>query len=94
MNGKYSSMWFGYDIPSDSTSVKACNITDFLDPGITVLYENHDGLKVGEHYGDYINDGDRDKFGYAILCAPCEVLTYESIQKANQLFLDEFLGRK
>lgn len=94
MNGPDASMWFGYDIPSNSYSVKATDITKFLDPRITVLYENHDGLKVNEHYGDYINDGDRDKFGYAILCGPRDILTYESVQASNERFLDEFLGRK
>lgn len=93
LNGANASMWFGYDIPSDSDSVTATNITEFLDPRITVLFENHDGLKVNEHYGDYINDGDRDKFGYAILCGPRDIMTYESVQKSNELFLDKFLGR-
>lgn len=93
LNGENASMWFGYDIPSNSDSVEATDITEFLDPRITVLYENHEGLKVGVHYGDYINDGDRDKFGYAILCGPRDIMTYESVQKSNELFLDKFLGR-
>ena len=94
LNGENASMWFGYDIPSGSHSVKETDITKFLDPGITVLFESHTGLKVNEDYGDYINDGDRDKFGYAILCGPRDVLTYESVQRSNERFLDEFLGRK
>ncbi len=94
LNGPNASMWFGYDIPSNSYSVKETDITKFLDPRITVLYENHAGLKVHEHYGDYINDGDRDKFGYAILCGPRDILTYESVSESNERFLDEFLGRK
>ncbi len=94
MNGPDASMWFGYDIPSHSHSVAETNITEFLDPRITVLYENHDGLKVGVDYGDYINDGDRDKFGYAILCGPRDIMTYESVQVSNEKFLDKFLGRK
>ena len=93
MNGPNASMWFGYDIPSHSHSVKVTDITKFLDPRITVLYENHDGLKEGIDYGDYINDGDRDKFGYAILSGPRDILTYESVKKANEQFLDVFLGR-
>ena len=93
LNGPNASMWFGYDIPSNSYSVKETDITKFLDPRITVLYENHTGLKVNEHYEDYINDGDRDKFGYAILCGPRDILTYESVQESNERFLDEFLGR-
>lgn len=94
MNGPDASMWFGYDIPSGSYSVEAANITEFLDPRIVVLFENHDGLKVHEHFGDYIDDGDRDKFGYAILCGPRDILTYESVQIANERFLDKFLGRE
>lgn len=94
MNGENASMWFGYDIPSDSHSVKATDITEHLDSRITVLYENHDGLKVNEDYGNYINDGDRDKFGYAILCGPRDIMTYENVQVANEKFLDVFLGRK
>lgn len=94
MNGDNASMWFGYDIPSNSHSVKATDITKHLDPRITVLYENHEGLKVDAYYGDYINDSDRDKFGYAILCGPRDVLTYESVKESNEKFLDEFLGRK
>ena len=94
MNGAQSSMWFGYDIPSNSYSVKETDITEFLDPRIEVLFEKHDGLKVGVHYEDYINDGDRDKFGYAILTAPQNVLTIESIHNSMEKFLDKFLGRK
>lgn len=94
LNGPMSSMWFGYDIPSNSDSVQAADITQFLDPRISVLFENHDGLRVGEHYDAYINDGDRDKFGYAILTAPKEILTIESVEAAENQFLDVFLGRK
>lgn len=94
LNGSDSSMWFGYDIPSGSDSVALTDITKYLDPRIEVLFENHDGLRAPEHYGDYINDSDRDKFGYAILSGPRDVLTYESIEKSNRLFLDDFLGRK
>ena len=93
MNGPDASMWFGYDIPSNSHSVCETSITEFLDPRINVLFENHSGLKSGVDYGEYINDGDRDKFGYAILCGPRDVLTYESVQQSNEKFLDKFLGR-
>lgn len=94
MNGDNASMWFGYDIPSNSHSVKATDITKFLDSRIQVLFENHDGLTAGRNFGDYIDDDDRDKFGYAILTAPRNILTYSSVSAANEQFLDEFLGRK
>ena len=93
LNGPVSSMWFGYDIPSRSHSVCETDITKFLDPRITVLFDNHAGLAVGQDYGEYINDGDRDKFGYAILCGPRDILTYERVHEANERFLDAYLGR-
>lgn len=92
LNGKTASMWYGYDIPANSHSVKETDITKFLDPRIDVLFENHDGLKAGVHYGAYINDGDRDKFGYAILSAPREVLTIDSIEASERQFLHEFVA--
>jgi hypothetical protein len=94
LNGSEASMWYGYDIPANSDSVMETDITKFLDTRIQVLFEKHDGLKVGEHYGEYINDGDRDKFGYAILSAPREILTIESIEQSEQAFLKAFLGGK
>ncbi len=91
LNGPNASMWYGYDIPANSYSVKETDITKHLDPRITVLFDNHEGLKVGTHYESYINDGDRDKFGYAILTAPRDILTIESVEASEKEFLDEFL---
>lgn len=93
LNGSISSMWYGYDIPENSISVKETYITKFLDPRIKVLYEKHDGLIAGEHFGYYINDNDRDKFGYAILSAPKDILTIENIEKSEQQFFKEFLKK-
>ena len=92
LNGNMSSMWFGYDIPTNSYSKRDVNITQFLDPRIKVLFENHDGIKAGIHYQGYINDADRDKLGYAILEAPKDILTYSSIEKSMNEFLKIFLG--
>lgn len=91
LNGPNASMWYGYDIPANTVSVKETDITHFIDPRIKVLYNNHDGLQVGAHYGPYINDGDRDKFGYAILTAPRDVLTIESIETSEKAFLKDYL---
>lgn len=93
MNGPNSSMWFGYDIPSNAHSVKETNITEFLDPRINVLFEDHSGLIANKTFGDYIDDGDRDKLGYAILSGPREVLTYKSIADSNERFLNAYLGK-
>ena len=93
LNGPDASMWFGYDIPPHSKPVRKTDITKFLDPGITVHFEEHSGLEDIRNYGDCINDEDRDKFGYAILSGPRDILTYESICRSNELFLNELLGR-
>ena len=89
LNGESASMWFGYDIPPHSRLVREADITQYLDSRIRVLFENHSGLHVGDAYGDYINDEDRDKFGYAILCGPRDVLTYESVSQSHSQFLSE-----
>lgn len=94
LNGPVSSMWYGYDIPANTMSVKETDITEFLDPRISILYERHDGLRVGEHYGKYINDNNRDKFGYAILSAPKDILTIESIENSEKQFINEFVVSK
>lgn len=94
LNGPMSSMWYGYDIPANSVAVKETDITKFLSSRIEVHFEKHDGLKVGVHYGEYINDADRDKFGYAILSASKDILTIESIEQSEHRFLDAFLGRE
>lgn len=94
LNGAVSSMWFGYDIPPDTIAVKNTDITKFLDPRIGVLFENHDGIYKDEQFEAYINDGDRDKYGYAILCGPKDILTYESVYESNVRFINDLLGKQ
>jgi len=93
LNGPTSSMWFGYDFPVGTHSVKESNLEIFLDPRIQVIYNKRIGLVAGQVFGPKINDVDRDKYGYEILVGPKDVLTIESIEKAEQAFLDDFLGR-
>jgi len=97
LNGPMSSMWFGYDIPTGTRSKKrlsiglSSGIVLYLDPQIEVLFESHAGLHSGQEFGPYINDADRDKYGYAILCGPRNVLTLESVMESNARFLTDFL---
>ena len=92
LNGEMSSMWLGYDIPSNSYSKCDTDITRYLDPRINVLFENHDGIRSGIQYGNYINDTDRDKLGYAILSGRRDVLTMDSINHSIREFLKDFIG--
>lgn len=93
LNGPMSSMWFGYDIPSGTTSIRESNLTKFLDKRICVMYSKHEELTAEKHFGDYVDDNSRDDFGYEMITAPRDVLTIESIEKAERLFLCDYLGK-
>lgn len=90
INGTQSSMWYKYNIPAGCTCVKKTSIADFLDPKITVMYNDHGGLQVGETYGPIIDDNTCDKEGYEMIYGPKTILTYENIRKSEQAFLKAF----
>lgn len=93
LNGPMSSMWFGYDIPSGTTSIRESNLTKFLDERISVMYSKHEGLIAGMHFGDYVDDNSRDDFGYEMITGPRDILTIESIEKSEREFLSHFLSK-
>ena len=90
INGMQSAMWYKYNIPVGYVCVKETSMADFFDPQITVMYNDHVGLKVGETYGAIIDDNTCDKEGYEMICGPKNVLTYENIRKSEQAFLKSF----
>ena len=90
INGSQSAMWYKYNIPSGYTCVKKTSLADYLDPRISVMYNDHGGLQEGEYYGPIIDDNTCDKEGYEMLCGPKTVLTYENIRKSEQEFLKAF----
>ena len=90
INGTQSAMWYKYNIPAGCTCVRKTSIADYLDSRITVMYNDHGGLQVGETYGPIIDDNTCDKEGYEMLSGPKEVLTYENIRKSEQEFLKTF----
>ena len=93
INGRNSSMWFGYDIPSGLTSIKESNLVNFLSKEIKVMYSNRDGLQVGKTFGSIIDDNGRDHAGYEMLTGPKDILTIDNIRKAEQDFLNDFSGK-
>ena len=93
INGRNSSMWFGYDIPSGLTSIKESNLVNFLPEEIKVMYSNRDGLQVGKTFGAIIDDNGRDHAGYEMITGPKDVLTIDSVRKAEQDFLNDFSGK-
>lgn len=90
--GDTSSMWFGYDIPANTCSVKESNLGLFLDPGIRIIYSKRTGLVANKHFDYMINDNDRDNLGYEMLVGSRDVLTIENVEKAERDFLNDYLG--
>ncbi len=90
INGSQSAMWYKYNIPAGYTCVKETSMADFFDPQITVMYNDHGGLKEGVTYGPIIDDNTCDKEGYEMVCGPKAVLTYENVRKSEQAFLKAF----
>jgi len=90
INGTQSAMWYKYNIPEGQTCVKDTSLADFLDPQITVMYNDHGGLQVGETYGPIVDDNTCDREGYEMIRGPKAVLTYENIRKSEAQFLKAF----
>lgn len=85
--GSQSSMWYGYDLPTNSTYIKEGYIIDYLDPSIKVMYSDHSGLKIGHQYGSVIDDNTRDNNGYEMITGPKEILTIQRILEAEYKFV-------
>lgn len=90
INGSQSAMWYKYNIPPGYTCVKDTSLADFFDSRITIMYNDHSGLKEGITYGPIVDDNSCDKEGYEMVRGPKEVLTYEYIRKAEKQFLQVF----
>lgn len=90
INGSQSAMWYKYNIPAGYICVKETSMADFFDPQITVMYNDHGGLKEGETYGPIIDDNTCDKEGYEMVRGPKSVLTYENVRRSERSFLNAF----
>lgn len=90
INGTQSAMWYKYNIPAGYTCVKETSMAEFFDPEITIMYNDHGGLKEGEKYGPIIDDNTCDKEGFEMICGPKAVLTYDNIRKSEKQFLKDF----
>ena len=90
INGSQSAMWYKYNIPEGQTCVKEASLADYLDPRITVMYNDHGDLKKGETYGPIVDDNTCDREGYEMMKGPKDVLTYENIRKSEAQFLRDF----
>lgn len=85
--GKQSSMWYGYDMPTNCKYIKEGYLTDYLPKEIKTMYSDHHGLVVGRQYGPVIDDNTRDNTGYEMITGPKEVLTLSHILEAEFKFI-------
>lgn len=86
INGEQSSMYFFYDMPSNTSCRRPCTLTDFLPTEIKSLYFNREKiLHKGYAYHNINNDNER--IGYEILSGPRRALTITAIQNAENNFI-------
>ena len=90
INGTQSSMWYKYNIPTGFTCLQQTSLAEFLDPRITIMYNDHSGLQEGQVYGPIIDDNTCDKEGYEMIRGPKSILTYECIRESEKRFLYAF----
>ena len=90
INGTQSAMWYKYNIPAGYTCLKKTSLADYLDPHISIMYNDHSGLREGETYGPVVDDNTCDREGYEMICGPKEILTYDNIRKSESDFLRVF----
>ena len=90
--GKQSSMWYGYDMPTNSKYIKKGYLTDYLPQDIKVMYSDHHGLIIGRQYGVVLDDNTRDNTGYEMLSGPKDVLTLSNVLEAEYKFIVENLN--
>lgn len=82
-----SSMWYGYDMPTNCKYIKDGFLTDYLSSDIKVMYSDHHGLIVGKLYGPILDDNTRDNTGYEMLTGPKDILTLSNVLEAEKKFI-------
>ncbi|OGI17035.1 MAG: hypothetical protein A2287_00075 [Candidatus Melainabacteria bacterium RIFOXYA12_FULL_32_12] len=86
-----SSMYYFYDIPKHSTSKKKTNLMEYINPQIQSLYHSRDKLLPDMQYG--MIHSDTERVGYEILKGPRNTLTIEEVNRAESIFIENFLER-
>lgn len=84
---KTSSMWYGYDMPTNCKYIKEGFLTDYLPKEIKVMYSDHHGLVLGKQFGPVIDDNTRDNTGYEMITGPKELLTLSNVLEAEYKFI-------
>ena len=86
INGNSSSMYFFYDMPSNTSCVNPCCLIDFVKNDITALYYNRQKIQIpGSPYQAISNDNER--IGYEIIFGDRQSLTIQNIEEIEQNFI-------
>lgn len=87
INGSYSSMYFFYDMPHNTSVVHPCSIMDFLPDGIQSEYSNRNKvLQEGFCFSDITNDNER--IGYEIIHGERHLMNISTIEEAEKKFIE------
>lgn len=89
---KTSSLWYGYDMPTNCKFIREGYLTDYLNKDIKIMYSDHHGLVLGKQYGPVVDDNTRDNTGYEMLMGPKDKLTLANILEAEYKFIIDNLN--
>lgn len=86
INGNCSSMYFFYDMPSNTSCVNPSCLVNFIKNDITALYHNRQKVQtMGYPYHAISNDNER--IGYEIIYGDRQLLTIHNVEEAEQNFI-------
>lgn len=90
MKKNFSSMYYFYDIPKNSISIKTTNLMKYISNDIQSIYNDRQKLIAGVRFQEINNDNER--FGYEILKGKKSKLTIDEVLKAERNFLKDFVS--
>lgn len=85
-----SSMYFFYDICPGSAR-KTLHLMQFMPNGVTSVQHDREQLYEGNQFQPLAEDAQR--VGYEVLVGARDELTIETVEKAETMFLKEFMGK-
>ena len=92
INGSISSMYFFYDMPSQTRVVHPCSLVEFLPKGIVSVYNNRTKLfQKGLEFSEINNDNER--IGYEILTGERHLMNIQTIENSEQNFIAKIIGK-
>ena len=84
-----TALYYFYDLPFGTRIKKLCTIMEFLPDSVTSKFSNRDGLVLGKIIP--LLDNDNDRLGFEILDGPKEILTIETVKKAEEAMIKEMV---